>query len=175
MVLGKTTILNELEKRNFKKATNYTTRAKRTDEEQLEEYRFVTKDEFNKLWEDGKLLQRAEFNNEYYGISTDSLRENVACIQIVNSVKDVKDKAKSMHMENIKMLTVYVKTSEEERIRRMLKRGDSREYIDTRIKIDEEKFRNAEEVADYTVENINLNDTVEKIINLYKNYNKGEI
>lgn len=175
MVHGKTTILNELEKRNFKKATNYTTRAKRTDEEQLEEYRFVTKDEFNHLWEEGKLLQRAEFNNEYYGISTDSLRENVACIQIVNSVKDVKDKAKSMHMENIKMLTVYVKTSEEERIKRMLKRGDSREYIDTRIKIDEEKFKNAEEVADCTVENINLNDTVEQIINLYKNYNKGEI
>lgn len=57
---GKTTILNELEKRGFKKAINYTTRAKRNEQE-LSEYKFITKEEFEEMWREGKLLQRAEF------------------------------------------------------------------------------------------------------------------
>ena len=57
---GKTTILNELEKKGYKKAVNHTTRPKREGEDSSE-YKFVTKDEFEKMWNDGKLLQRAEF------------------------------------------------------------------------------------------------------------------
>ena len=59
MVHGKTTILNELEKRGFKKAINHTTREKRVGEDSLNEYKFITKEEFNYMWEHGKLLQRA--------------------------------------------------------------------------------------------------------------------
>ena len=62
---GKTTILNELEKNGFKKAINHTTRPKRKTDDELNEYKFLSKDEFNKMWEEGKLLQRAEFNNEF--------------------------------------------------------------------------------------------------------------
>ena len=163
---GKTTILNELVKKGYEKAINHTTRAPRENEIESGEYKFITKDEFNKMWDNGELLQRAEFNNEYYGISTSSLKDNVVCISIVNSVKDIKNRAKELGLENIDIKTIYLYVNEEERIRRMRKRGDSEESINNRLIIDREKFKEAKSVSDFVLENINLDETVNKILNL---------
>lgn len=161
---GKTTILNELEKRGFKKAINHTTRPKRKTDDELNEYKFLSKDEFNKMWDDGKLLQRAEFNNEFYGISTDSLKPNIACVSITDSVKDIKRRVEELEIKNVNINTFYIYVPEEERINRMLKRGDSIEAINKRLEIDKEKFKEAKEVADYTIENVDLEDAVKNII-----------
>ena len=165
---GKTTILNELEKRGYTKAINHTTRPIREGEEENSEYNFVTKDEFNNLWDEGKLLQRAEFNNEYYGISVDSLRDDVACIQIVSSIADVKSKAFELGLDDKDVVCFYIYVPAEERTKRMLIRGDSIESIQKRLEIDNEKFKQAREVADFVVENIKLQDAVEEIIRIDK-------
>ena len=102
---------------------------------------FITKEEFETMWKNGELLQRAEFNHEFYGISTDSLKENVACISIVKSVKDIKARAIELGKQDIPFLVCYIYVPEEERIQRMQKRGDSKEAIQTRIEIDREKFQ----------------------------------
>jgi len=161
---GKTTILNELEKRGFKKAINHTTRPKRKTDDELNEYKFLSKEEFNKMWDDGKLLQRAEFNNEFYGISTDSLKPDVACISITDSVKDIKKRVEELQIKDVDIKTFYIYVSEEERINRMLKRGDSIDNINKRLEIDKEKFKEAKEVADYTIENVDLEIAVNNII-----------
>lgn len=160
---GKTTILNELEKRGMKKAINYTTRPRRESEKEKAEYEFISKPQFEEMWEQGKLLQRAEFNGEYYGISIDSLDNNVACIQIVDTVKDVKNKAKELG-KNPQILTFYIAVDEQERMRRMKNRGDDIEAIQKRIEIDREKFQNARDVADYIIPNKNVAEAVEDIL-----------
>lgn len=160
---GKTTILNELEKRGMKKAINYTTRPRRESEKESAEYEFITKPQFEEMWEQGKLLQRAEFNGEYYGISIDSLDNNVACIQIVDTVKDVKNRAKELG-KNPQILTFYIAVDEQERIRRMKNRGDTIETIQKRIEIDREKFQDARKVADYIIPNKNVTEAVEDIL-----------
>lgn len=164
---GKTTILNELEKRGFKKAINHTTRPKRNEGETAE-YNFITKEEFEKMWSEGKLLQRAEFDGEYYGISTDSLNEDVACIQIVDSIADVKQRAKQLGLGDMKIVSFYIHVPPEERTKRMLSRGDSLESIQKRLEIDSAKFKQARDVVDYTVENNILQQAVDEIIELYK-------
>ena len=161
---GKTTILNELEKRGFKKAINHTTRQKRKTDDELNEYKFLSKEEFNEMWKEGKLLQRAEFNNEFYGISTDSLKHDIACISITDSVKDIKRRVEELKIENVDIKTFYIYVPEEERINRMIKRGDSIEIIEKRLEIDKEKFKQASQVADYTIENVNLEMAVNDII-----------
>ena len=161
---GKTTILNELEKRGFKKAINHTTRPKRKTDDELNEYKFLSKDEFNKMWDEGKLLQRAEFNNEFYGISVDSLRPDIACISITDSVKDIKKRVEELQIKDVDIKTFYIYVPEEERISRMLKRGDSMEAINKRLEIDKEKFLEAKKVADFTIENVNLETAVNDII-----------
>lgn len=160
---GKTTILNELEKRGMKKAINYTTRPRRESEKESAEYEFITKPQFEEMWEQGKLLQRAEFNGEYYGISIDSLDNNVACIQIVDTVKDVKNRAKELG-KNPQILTFYIAVDEQERMRRMKNRGDSISSIQKRIEIDKEKFQHVKEVADYIIPNKNVAEAVEDIL-----------
>ena len=196
---GKTTILNKLVELGYEKAINYTTRKPRKNEENTKEYKFITKEEFDKMWNNGELLQRAEFNGEYYGISTNSLKENGVCISIVDSVADIKNRAKELNMENvrkvalpdvqiasqshesrklnlvapekscdfsyaIKITTIYVYVNEQERIKRMRDRGDSIDSIQTRIKIDREKFVKAREIADFVVENIDIDEAVKEII-----------
>lgn len=163
---GKTTILNKLVEKGFEKAINYTTRKPRENEEKNHEYKFITKEDFNQMWSNGELLQRAEFNGEYYGISTSSLQENVVCISIVDSVGDIKRRAKELNIDNIDIITIYIYVSEEERIKRMRQRGDSIESIKTRLYIDKEKFTRAREIADYTIKNINIDKTVDEIIKL---------
>lgn len=165
---GKTTILNKLVERGFEKAINHTTRKPRKNEERNNEYKFVTKEEFNKMWDEGNLLQRAEFNGEYYGISTSSLKKNGVCISIVDSVNDIKQRAKELNIDNVKIITVYVNVNEKERIKRMQMRGDSQENIQRRLILDKEKFARANNVADYIVENNNIDETVEKIIEITK-------
>jgi guanylate kinase len=155
---GKTTILEELEKRGFRKADNYTTRDKRKKEN--DEYKFITKEEFEKLWKENKLLQRAEFNREYYGISADSAKKNTACILITDVLKELKEK-------HIPMTSYYISVPKEIRIERMINRGDSKEEIEVRINNDKDKFKDAREIADYTIENIDLQQAVDKIITTY--------
>lgn len=166
---GKTTILNKLVELGYEKAINHTTRKPRESEETTDEYKFLSKEEFNKMWDDGKLLQRAEFNGEYYGISTSSLKENGVCISIVNSVADIKKRAKELNMEDVKIITIYVYVNEQERIKRMKDRGDSIDSIQTRIKIDREKFARAKKVADFIVENIDIDEAVKEITEIAKN------
>ena len=113
-----------------------------------------------------ELLQRAEFNGEFYGIGIDSLKEDVACISIVDSVKDIKEKAKELGKEDIKIHTFYIFVSPEERTKRMLKRGDSIEGIQKRIAIDKEKFAKVKEVVDYTIENNEIEEAINQIIEL---------
>ena len=166
---GKTTILNELEKRGYTKAINHTTRPKRESEETLKEYVFLSKEEFEQMWNEGKLLQRAEFGGEHYGISVASLADNVACIQIVKSIEDVKQRAKELGREDAKIVSFYVYVSPEERTKRMLARGDNINNIQKRIEVDNGKFKEAKDIVDYVVENKKdeLEQTVDKIIELY--------
>lgn len=167
---GKTTILNELVKKGYKKAVNHTTRPIREDEVENPEYIFVNKDEFNTMWDEGKLLQRAEFDGEYYGIGADSLQDDVVCIQIVDSIKDVKNRAFDLGFDENKITSFYISVPAEERTKRMLARGDSIESIQRRMEIDSEKFKCAKEVVDYVVENKVLADAVEEIIRLDKEH-----
>jgi len=162
---GKTTILNELEKRGFKKAINHTTRPRRNENETTE-YKFISKDEFEQMWNEGKLLQRAEFGGEFYGIGADSLKEDVACIQIVDSIADVKKRAEELGKGNMEIKSFYIHVPPEERTKRMLARGDSLDSIQKRLEIDSMKFKKARDVVDYTVENNVLEHAVDEIIKL---------
>ena len=154
-----------VEKRGYKKAINYTTRAKRKNEELKKEYKFISKEEFEDLWANNKLLERLEFNNNYYGISIESLREDVVCIAITEVIGDIKNKAKELK-NDIDIKVFYISVPEDIRIKRMQKRGDSREEVERRLKIDREKFRDAKRIADYIMDNEDSYKTVDKIVEI---------
>lgn len=121
-----------------------------------------------KCGEKENFYKEQNFGGEYYGISTDSLKENIACIQIVDSIADVKQRAKQLGFEDMKIVSFYIHVTAEERTKRMLTRGDSIESIQKRLEIDSVKFKKARDVADYTIENNVLEQSINEIINLYK-------
>ena len=67
-------------------------------------------------------------------------------------------------MQNMKFITFYVHVPAEERTRRMLARGDSIELIQKRLEIDNKKFKNAKDVADYVIENKVLENALNEIL-----------
>ena len=67
-------------------------------------------------------------------------------------------------MEDVDIKTFYIYVPEEERINRMLKRGDNLESINKRLEIDKEKFKEAKMIANYTIENIELEKSVNSIL-----------
>lgn len=165
---GKTTILKELEKRGYRAAINHTTREPRDEELEKGEYIFLSKDKFEEMWNANQLLERVEFGGEYYGISSDSLADDVVTIQIVETIPMIKQKIKELGKENVNLSVFYISVPSEERIQRMLKRGDSIDSIQKRIAIDKEKFTHVQDVIDYVVENDDLQRAVEDIIRLSK-------
>ena len=113
-------------------------------------------------------MQRAEYNGEFYGLSAENIDENSCCIQIVESINDIKEGLKRIGKENVKIKVFYIHVPAEERTKRMLKRGDSIEKIQNRLIIDKEKFREVNKIADEIIENIDLNKAIDDIITKYK-------
>ena len=77
---GKTTLVKELVKRNagLKFSISYTTRPKRVTEEHGRDYFFVDVDEFEKLKEEGELLESALVFDNHYGTSRSQVEKHLA-------------------------------------------------------------------------------------------------
>lgn len=91
-------------------------------------------------------------------------RDDEVCIQMDSSIEDVKNKAKEQGFDTVK--TIYISVPAEERTKRMLTRGDSVESIQRIMEMENEKFKNAKDIADFVVKNDVLQDAVEEIIRL---------
>ena len=67
--VGKGTVVAEVLKRlpNLKRVVTYTTREPRQGEEQGKDYRFVTREEFERLKKQGAFLEWAEVYGNFYG------------------------------------------------------------------------------------------------------------
>lgn len=79
---GKSTIQNELLKRGYNVSINYTTRNKRKNEVDGIDYHFITKEEFEKLWKEDKIIERSMFNNNFYGIGIEEICKRRYCMHI---------------------------------------------------------------------------------------------
>ena len=74
---GKSTLVSELRKQvgGVEFAISWTTRAPRGSEEHGREYNFTTREQFQKMIEDGVFLEHAEVFGNFYGTSRASLEE----------------------------------------------------------------------------------------------------
>ena len=102
--VGKNTLINKL-KAKFPKVINklpsYTTRPKRNGEIDGVDYSFITKEEFLKLKNEGKLIGVHAYNNNYYALNKNKLKEALGDktkliilnykIEMANIIKDELD------------------------------------------------------------------------------------
>ena len=77
--VGKSTVIAELlgARRDIHFSVSFTTRQPRTGEQDGVNYRFVSREEFERMIADGELLEFAEYVGNYYGTSLKVIREQL--------------------------------------------------------------------------------------------------
>ncbi len=136
---GKTYIVKELQgKYGIHRAITFTTRAKRSNEIDGVDYKFITLDQLYELQRNNQLVEYIKYLGNYYGLSKDSFdykQDNVVIVE-PNGARQIKASLK--HRFNVIM--VKIDAPDEVILERFKKRGDSIEEIRRRFESDKELF-----------------------------------
>ena len=165
--VGKGTICERLIKElNAWYSVSMTTRGIREGEVDGVNYYFISKDEFRKRINEGKLLEYNIYNDNYYGTPKDKVIEKLeegidVFLEIdVNGAKNVKNKFEDA-------LLIYIAPPSMDDLRtRLLNRGtEDLATIENRIKIASEEQKQIG-FYDYVVVNDDLEDAILKVKNI---------
>ena len=188
---GKDTIYQKLVK---KMDTNsyvlYTTRPMRDGEQEGREYHFITREEYSKLEEEGKVIEarhynvvNAEGNKDIWTYATIDDKQwdkqgdfiTIGTLESYNSIK----KYLNNHPErDLSLLPVYIEIDEEERRKRATKRENEKakpnfEEMERRLKADNIDFSEEKlEEAGISLAETFENDSLEECVNNIEEYIK---
>lgn len=145
---GKTSIARELFARE---CMSVTTRPMRDGEVDGEDYQFITKEEFLNLQKDGQLMEVAEYDGHFYGLTAQELAKQTRLgdaffVCTFEGFAQIREK-----YDNI--CSVFLYASEEDCYNNMLDRGDSPEKAHQRMKSYDDFIKHRGEY-DYVIKNI---------------------
>lgn len=146
----------------FKRIIPYTTRPKRSTEEDSVYYHFISEDEFNYLKNSGSMIVHTRYKEDWqYGIIKDDCRDsyNKVVILTPSELRMLKK------FKNINIYSFYIKVSRRNRLIKALQRGD---YIDEAIRrnlSDVGQFDGIEGEVDKVIYNLNYGKTPQEICN----------
>ena len=162
---GKGTLMKELLKRydNYALSISATTRAPREGETDGKEYFFVTKEQFEKMRDERKLIEYAQYVNNYYGTPKEYVEQKMAEGKDVILEIEIQGALKVKKRFPVSRLLFVTPPSAEELRRRLVGRGtETLEVINARL------ARAAEEASgmeayDYLLINDDLDRCVEEM------------
>ena len=170
--VGKDTIINELISRypdRFGRPINANTRPMRENESQGNPYLFMSEEEFRKLRNSGEIFEETIRHGSYRGMRKSSFDE------ILNSGKIALRDVDRFGLAAVKevygdknVMSIFLTAPKEEIKRRMLERNEPEESMIVRLK-DFDTFIENSIYYDYTIENIDKDETIDKIIKLIDN------
>lgn len=164
--VGKGTVRKELFKQpntNYEYSISITTRKPREGEVDGVDYFFRTREEFEKLIEEGKLLEYAEFVGNYYGTPLDYVNETLDAGRDVFLEIEVQGAAQIREKMPEALFIFLAPPSLSELERRLIERGtESEEIIKKRIETAKEELEMMK-LYDYVVENDEIQKACEKI------------
>lgn len=132
---GKSEIAKYLqEAHSMKKAITHTSRKPRVGEKDGVDYHFVSKEEFERLFAQGELLEKTNYSGNYYGCSRKELADDKCVILDPNGIKTFQK------VGDPRLITFYLQTEKKIREERMILRGDAPEAIKERLRLDDETF-----------------------------------
>ena len=167
---GKGTLMKELLKRydNYALSISATTRAPREGETDGKEYFFVTKEQFEKMRDERKLVEYAQYVNNYYGTPKEYVEQKMA------EGKDVILEIEIQGALNIKkkfpdaLLVFIVPPTAKDLKKRLIGRGtESAEVIEKRLRRAAEESDGMDSY-DYIVVNDDIDTCVEDLHSLIR-------
>ena len=171
---GKDTIKKELIKRmeNVESLPSFTSRPMHPGDVPGETYNFVSKEEFEKMIEDGEFYEYDVHHNHYYGTSKKLLNNKIKEGKII--VKDI-DVNGTEHLKDLlkadtKVITIFLKVSKEELERRLTQRVDKPSPAEIRLRLSRFEYEESRiNLYDYVLKNENLENTLKIIMTIIKN------
>ncbi len=171
---GKDTIKKELIKRmeNVESLPSYTSRPQRPGDVEGKTYNFVSKEEFEKMIENGEFYEYDIHHNNYYGTSKTLLNEKIKNGKIIVKDIDVNGTQNLIDLlkDDTKIITIFLRVPKEELRRRLEERIDkpSPEEVILRLnRFDYEESRIS--LYDYVLKNNDLEKTVQIIMSIINN------
>jgi guanylate kinase len=145
---GKSTIEKMLVNNcGLKQAVSHTSRPIRINEQEGENYYYVTKDVMLEMYDKGELAEFIEYNGNLYGVSVNELINSQVIVIEPSGLKQVKEKMK----DKKKVVSFFLDVSEDTMRKRMNKRGDSEDNINARIEHDRHHFNVEMKDFDYVI------------------------
>jgi len=168
---GKTTLVNEISKRNnFQISISHTTRKPRSNETEGKDYYFVSESDFKNLINEDKFLEYAKVFQNYYGSSKDVVFKKLNNAE--NVIFDIDwqgtQQIKNQNL-NYKIVTIFIlPPSRDELYNRLLNRERNDEKIakDRMAQFNEDVLHWKD--YDFVVINDDLENCYKKIINFIK-------
>lgn len=162
---GKGTVAKELVKRfdNFELSISATTREKRGNEIEGKDYFFVSKEEFNKMIENGELIEYAHYVNNFYGTPKKYVREMMDKGKNVILEIEMQGALQIKKIFEDAVLVFFLPRDAKTQRERLIHRNrESKEQIEERIKqaIIDASFA---KYYDYVLVNENLDDSIKDI------------
>ena len=161
---GKTSICKLLTKNHkIKQSVSYTTRKPRKGERDGIEYCFIEKSEFEKLIEEDKLIEYAEYCGYLYGTSVSTIKEAIENKEILILAIDVKG-ALQVIDKMPEAISIFIMAPDDKTLKLRLKNrlADNDTVIDKRFIVAKEEMENSK-YYDYCVINDRLDDAVKEI------------
>ena len=177
---GKDTIIKELTKRNKNICTvpAFTTRSPRADDIPGVSYNFVTKEEFEKLIENGDIYEYDIHHNNYYGTSkkmiNEKAKDGIVIKDIdVNGTEKLKVLLKDM---GIKVVTIFLRVPKEELKRRLENRIDKLSHEEITLRLNRFDYEESKmNIYDYVMKNDDLEKALEIIQTIINEEHREEL
>ena len=151
-------------KYGIQKAITTTTRSMRIHEVDGKDYFFVTKEKFDQLIKEDKFVEHTFYNGNYYGSTKDQIADDRVVVIDLEGLKSYS------RLNDKRIVTFYLSTSEDIRYKRMLERGDKKEDAIRRIENDRKVFDHGQIPAvDYQIdsESRSIEEVADLIYDLY--------
>lgn len=152
---------------DFEFSVSATTRKPRPGEVDGVDYMFVSKDEFEDLIGEGRLIEWAVYNHNYYGTPADPIDD--ALRRGVNVLLDIEIQgARQIRQARPDALMIFIEPpSLEELERRLRARGDtSEEDIADRVGVASSQMAEAETLFDHSIVNEDLQRATREVADL---------
>ena len=153
-----------MSKYGIQKAITTTTRNMRQNEVNGRDYFFVSQEEFKNMIKDELFVEHTLYNGNYYGSTKAQIADNRSVVTDLEGLKSYSA------LQDPKIVTFYLKTSEDVRFKRMLERGDKESDAHRRIENDRIIFRDENiPKVDFRIdsENKNIEQVADEIYRLY--------
>lgn len=183
---GKDTIARALIERmeNVISIPSFTSRSPRADDIEGVTYNFVSKEEFERMIEDGELYEYDVHHENYYGTSKKLLNEKISEGKIIVKDIDVNGTEALVELlkEDTKVVTIFLRVPKQELEYRLKHRIDHLSPKEIQLRLNRFDYEESKiGIYDYVLKNDNLEKTlsiiqtiIEKEYKIYKESQKSD-